>query len=69
MARILLDDTEIDVSEDVEDTLSRIVNSRDGLRLGSGAIVAPAGWVTLTAADNGEALYVQVSRIGYVREG
>jgi hypothetical protein len=68
MARILLDDTEIDVSEDVEDTLSRIVNSRDGLRHGSGAIMAPAGWVVLTTRDNGEALYVQVARIGYVRE-
>jgi hypothetical protein len=68
MARILLDGTEIDVSEDVEDTLGRIVNSRDGLRHGSGAIVAPAGWVTLTSADTGEALYVQVARIGFVRE-
>jgi hypothetical protein len=68
MARILLDDTEIEVREDVADALNRIVNSRDGLRHGSGAIVAPPGWVTLTAADNGEALYVQVARIGYVRE-
>ena len=45
MARILLDETEIEVAEDVEDMLNRIVNSRDGLRRGSGAIIAPPGWV------------------------
>jgi hypothetical protein len=67
MARMLLGDTEIEVSEDVEETLNRIVNARDGLRRGSGAIVAPPGWVILTAADMSE-IYVQVARIGYVRE-
>ncbi len=67
MARILLDETEIEVSEEVGDILSRIVNSRDGLRLGSGAIVAPPGWVILTGLDTGK-IYVQVARIGYVRE-
>jgi hypothetical protein len=67
MARILLDETEIEVSEDVEETLNRIVNARDGLRRGNGAIVAPPGWVTLTAVDTSE-LYVQVARIAYVRE-
>jgi hypothetical protein len=40
VARILLDETEIDVSEDVEDILNRIVNSRDGLRRGGGAVNA-----------------------------
>jgi hypothetical protein len=67
MARILLGETEIEVSEDVEETLNRIVNARDGLRRGSGAIVAPPGWVILTAADSSE-IYVQVARIAYVRE-
>jgi hypothetical protein len=67
MARILLDETEIDVSEDAEETLNRIVNSRDGLRRGSGAIVAPPGWVILTATDGSE-IYVQVARIAFVRE-
>jgi hypothetical protein len=67
MARILLDATEIDVTEDVEETLNRIVNARDGLRRGSGAIVAPPGWVILTAPDTSE-IYVQVARISYVRE-
>jgi hypothetical protein len=67
MARILLDETEIEVSEEVEEILSRIVNSRDGLRRGSGAIVAPPGWVILTAPDSGE-IYVQVARIAYVRD-
>lgn len=68
MARILLDDMEIEVSEGAEDILNRIVNSRDGLRRGSGAIVAPPGWVILTAPDAGDPIYVQVARIGYVRE-
>jgi hypothetical protein len=64
MPRILLDATEIDVYEDVEEVLNRIVNSRDGLRLGNGAIVAPAGWVSLTALGTDEPM--QVARIGYV---
>ncbi len=68
MARILLDETEIEVAEDVEDVLGRIVNARDGLRRGSGAIIAPPGWVTLTASGTGEEMYVQVARIAYVRE-
>jgi hypothetical protein len=67
MGRILLDDTEIEVSEDVEEILNRVVKSRDGVRHGSGRIVAPPGWVTLSAPDTGE-IYVQVARIGYVHE-
>jgi hypothetical protein len=68
MARILLDETEIDVSEDVEDILSRIVNSKDGLRRG-GAIIAPPGWVMVTEPHSGDPIYVQVARIGYVCSG
>jgi hypothetical protein len=68
MARIVLGETEIEVAEDVEDILNRIVNSRDGLRRGSGAIVAPPGWVVLTASGGGEEIYLQVARIAYVRE-
>jgi hypothetical protein len=68
MGRILLDDIEVDVAEDAEEILTRIVNSRDGLRLGSGTIVAPPGWVLLTAADTQSPIYVQVARVGYVRE-
>jgi hypothetical protein len=67
MARILLDETEIEVNEDVEEVLNKIVNARDGLRRGSGAIIAPPGWVILTTAG-GEEIYVQVARIAYVRE-
>jgi len=67
MARILLGEVEIEVTEDVEEALSRIVNARDGLRRSNGVIVAPPGWVILTAADTSE-IYVQVARIGYVRE-
>jgi hypothetical protein len=68
MARILLDDTEIEVDEDVEEVLSRIVNARDGLRRGSGAIIAPAGWVILSTSGTGEEVYLQVSHIAFVRE-
>lgn len=68
MARILLDDTEIEVSESVEDILAKIVSSRDGLRLGGGAIVAPAGWLVATASGSHDEVYVQVARIGCVRD-
>jgi hypothetical protein len=68
LARILLDEKEIAVSEAVEAVLNRIVNSRDGLRRGSGAIVAPPGWVILTSPDTDGPIYVQVARIGWVRE-
>jgi hypothetical protein len=68
MARIVLDETEIEVAEDVEEILNRIVNSRDGLRRGSGAIVAPPGWVVVTAAGGDEEIYLQVARVAYVRE-
>jgi hypothetical protein len=67
MARILVGEIEVGVSEDVDDVLNRIVGSRDGIRLGSGTIVAPPGWLTLTESDTGEPLYVQASRVGYVR--
>jgi len=68
VARILLDETEIEVAEDVEDVLNRIVNSKDGLRRGSGAILAPPGWLIVTASGTGDEIYVQVARIGCVRE-
>jgi hypothetical protein len=68
MARILLDETEIEVAEEVQDVLGKIVNARDGLRHGNGKIIAPAGWVILTAAGTGEEIYLQVARIAYVRE-
>ncbi len=66
MARLLLDDTEIEVAEDAGEVLARIVNARDGLRLG-GAIVAPAGWVGLSDPLTEEPVYVQVAKIGFVR--
>ena len=67
MARILLDDLEIEVAEETGEVLTRIVNARDGLRLGSGAIIAPAGWVSLTDPVSEEPLYVQVAHISCVR--
>jgi hypothetical protein len=66
MARILFDQTELDVSEDVEEVLSRVVAARDGLRRDNGSIVAPAGWIALTEAHTDNSIYVQVERVGYV---
>jgi hypothetical protein len=68
MARILFDEAPLDVSENVEEVLSRFVNSRDGLRRGNGTIIAPPGWVVLTTAETNEPVYIQVGRVGYVRE-
>jgi len=68
MARILLDETEIEVDEDVEDVLGKIVNAKDGLRRGNGAIIAPPGWVVLSTSGTGEEIYLQVYRIAFVRE-
>lgn len=67
MARILLDDSEIEVAEDTGEVLARVVNARDGLRNGNGAIIAPSGWVGLSDPITDEPVYVQVSRIGFVR--
>jgi len=68
MARILLDETEIEVAEEVDEVLGKIVNAKDGLRRGNGAIIAPPGWLLVSAAGTGEEIYLQVARIGYVRE-
>jgi hypothetical protein len=68
MARILLDETEIEVAEEADEVLGKIVNAKDGLRRGNGAIIAPPGWLLLTAAGTGEEIYLQVARIAYVRE-
>ncbi len=67
MARVLFDDTEIEVAQDIGEILARIVNARDGLRDGSGAIIAPGGWVGLTDPITDEPIYVQVAKIGFVR--
>ena len=68
MARILLDESEIEMAEEVEEILTAIVSAKDGLRHGSGAILAPPGWVRLTQPGLGEAIYIQVSHVAYVRE-
>jgi hypothetical protein len=68
MARIALDGIEVVVSEDLEVVLSRLVASKDGIRLGNGSIKAPPGWMVLTEAVSGEEIYVHTQRLGYVRE-
>jgi hypothetical protein len=67
MARILLGGRETSVSEAVDEVLSRIVASRDGIRHGNGVIVAPPGWVMLTT-DAGDDIYIPTDQIGYIRE-
>jgi hypothetical protein len=69
MASIVFDRLTLEVSEEVEEVLSRVVNSKDGLRNGNGAILAPAGWMILTDADTGGDLYVQVARLDCVHGG
>lgn len=68
MARVLFDQVEIDVSEDVEEVLKQIVNSRDGLRRPNGSIIAPAGWILLTEPNTDKPIYLQVGRVSYVCE-
>lgn len=68
MARLLVDGTEVEVGEDVEDVLNRIVSARDGVRRGNGAIVAPPGWMLLSAPGIDEPIFIQVARIGCVRD-
>jgi hypothetical protein len=68
MARILFDEAPLDVTENVEEVLSLVVNARDGLRRGNGTIIAPPGWILLTDAETNEPVYLQVGRVGYVRE-
>jgi hypothetical protein len=68
MARILLDESEIEVAEEVEEVLTAIISAKDGLRHSSGAILAPPGWVRLTQPGLGGTIYIQVSHLGYVRE-
>ena len=67
MARILLDGLEVEAAEDADEILARIVTARDGLRLGSGAIIAPSGWVSVTAPLTDDPIFIQVSRVGFVR--
>jgi hypothetical protein len=67
MARIQLGESEIEVAEEVEEILTTIVSAKDGLRHPSGAILAPPGWIKLTESGLGETIYIQVSRINFVR--
>jgi hypothetical protein len=68
MAIVEVSRSEISVSESVEQILGRITNAKDGIRTSAGTIVAPPGWVLLSADGSEEPVYVQVSRIGYVAE-
>jgi hypothetical protein len=68
MARILLGGTETSVSEEVGEVLALVVQSKDGIRNTSGTILAPPGWVKLTAADTGDRIYVHAEHIALVRE-
>jgi hypothetical protein len=67
MARIQLDESEVEVAEEVEEVLTAIVSAKDGLRHPSGAILAPPGWIRLTESGLGETIYMQVARINFVR--
>ncbi len=68
MALIQIEGTEIHVAESLEVVLSRLVAAKDGIRAPSGAILAPSGWLTLTDAITHDEIYLQTSRLGYLRE-
>jgi hypothetical protein len=67
VARVLLNNTELEVTEDTDEILARIVKARDGLRRGSGTIIAPPGWIRLTDPLSDDPVYVQVAKVSFVR--
>jgi hypothetical protein len=67
VARVLLNNTELEVTEDTDEILARIVKARDGLRHGSGTIIAPPGWIRLTDPLSDDPVYVQVAKVSFVR--
>jgi hypothetical protein len=68
MTRILIDGAEIDVSEQLDEVMARLVAAKDGIRRPDGSITAPSGWMTLSEAMSGESIYLQTDRLGYIRE-
>ena len=67
MACVLLNNTELEVTEEPDEVLARIVKARDGLRHGSGVILAPPSWVRLTDPLSEDPVYVQVAKVSFVR--
>lgn len=67
MARMLVGDKEIPVAEEVDEIFTRISNAHQGVQRAS-IRVTPPGWIILHASDLGGDLYVQASRIGYIRK-
>ncbi|MHB8242036.1 MAG: hypothetical protein ACYDHN_08600 [Solirubrobacteraceae bacterium] len=67
MTVMLVGDSEVDVSEEVDAVLMAMQAAKDGVRGANGKIIVPPGWLVLTDSDSGEPIYVQISRVGYVR--
>jgi hypothetical protein len=67
MTAVLVGDMEVDVSEQVDEVLDAMRAAKDGVRSSKGTILVPPGWLVLTAADSGEPIHIQISRVGYVR--
>jgi hypothetical protein len=67
MTVMLVGDSEIDVSEQVDEVLMAMQAAKDGVRSANGKIVVPPGWLVLTASDSGEPVFIQISRVGYLR--
>ncbi len=67
MTVMLVGDSEVDVSEEVDAVLMAMQAAKDGVRSANGKIIVPPGWLVLTDSDSDEPIYIQISRVGYVR--
>jgi hypothetical protein len=67
MTVMLVGDSEVEVSEDVDAVLMAIQAAKDGVRSANGKIVVPPGWLVLTDSDSGETIFIQISRVAYLR--
>jgi hypothetical protein len=67
MAVVLVGGLEVDVYEPIDEVLNAMQAAKDGVRRANGEIVVPPGWLVLTAAESGEPIHIQISRVGYVR--
>ena len=67
MTVMLVGGSEVEVSEDVDAVLMGIQAAKDGVRSANGKIVVAPGWLVLTDADSDEPIFIQISRVAYLR--
>jgi hypothetical protein len=69
MTRLILGNTELEVSEDFENILQRISHASENGPTVGGMRVLPAGWMIARPSELEEDVYIQTSTISYVRRG